>query len=193
MQSGEEQSAWFDRHGSTPITDIPAHWPKDYQTLVAHRAADFPDGNLNIALIEPRIQETMEPGGVGRSGRCGLKLWLLDRLESGRYWPDLAHFAARTDQLPALAKRAAQDSDFLQAAALYTDRPDFPLPRLVEELVSSESVPFLPVLRYKPSGLTKRRVWERTWDLQRREDAGEDVGPIPVPPKYDAADFHLVA
>ena len=32
-------------------------------------------------------------------------------------------------------------------------------------------------------------VWERTWDLQRREDAGEDVGPIPVPPKYASADF----
>lgn len=43
--------------------------------------------------------------------------------------------------------------------------------------------------RYKPSGLTKRQVWERTWDLQRREDAGEDVGPIPVPPRYTSADF----
>ena len=27
-------------------------------------------------------------------------------------------------------------------------------------------------------------MWERTWDAQRREDAGEDVGTIPVPPKY---------
>ena len=50
-------------------------------------------------------------------------------------------------------------------------------------------MPLLPVLRYKPSGLVKRQVWERTWDLQRREDAGEDVGPIPVPPKYASADF----
>ena len=74
-------------------------------------------------------------------------------------------------------------------AALYAGRPDFPLPKLVEDLVTSESVPFLPALRYKPSGLTKRQVWERTWDLQRREDAGEDVGPIPVPPKYTSADF----
>jgi hypothetical protein len=42
---------------------------------------------------------------------------------------------------------------------------------LVAELVESEAVPFLPVLRYKPTGLRKREVWERTWDLQRREDA----------------------
>jgi len=51
-------------------------------------------------------------------------------------------------------------------------------------------VPLLPVLRYKPSGMVKRTVWERTWDLQRREDNNEDVGPIPVPPKYASADFH---
>ena len=74
-------------------------------------------------------------------------------------------------------------------AALYAAAPTSTLPRLVEELVAAEAVPFLPVLRYKPTGLTKRQVWERTWDLQRREDAGEDVGPIPVPPKYASADF----
>src|SRR5699024_2996098 len=34
-----------------------------------------------------------------------------------------------------------------------------------------------------------RQAWEHTWDLQRREDAGEDVGEIPVPPKYTTADF----
>jgi hypothetical protein len=44
---------------------------------------------------------------------------------------------------------------------------------LVTELVVSEAVPFLPVLRYKASGLRKREVWERTWELQRREDAIE--------------------
>jgi hypothetical protein len=37
--------------------------------------------------------------------------------------------------------------------------------------------------------LRKRELWERTWDLQRKQDAGEDVGDIPVPPKYTSADF----
>ena len=64
-------------------------------------------------------------------------------------------------------------------AALYRGRPDFDVAALVDELVEAESVPFLPVLRYKPTGLRKRQVWERTWDLQRREDAGEDVGRDP--------------
>jgi len=34
-----------------------------------------------------------------------------------------------------------------------------------------------------------RAVWERTWELQRAEDRGEDVGTIPVPPRYGKTDF----
>jgi hypothetical protein len=84
---------------------------------------------------------------------------------------------------------------------------------LIEELIEPDSVPLLPILRYKDSGIRKRMVWERTWDLQRREDAidtevevdneipislkaefarkrrAEEVGEIPAPPKYDSKDF----
>jgi len=60
---------------------------------------------------------------------------------------------------------------------------------LVAALVESESVPFLPNLRYKPTGLRKQEVWEKTWELQRQEDAGEKVGKIKVPPNYASADF----
>ncbi|MBK8994492.1 MAG: BREX-2 system adenine-specific DNA-methyltransferase PglX [Myxococcales bacterium] len=48
-----------------------------------------------------------------------------------------------------------------------------------------EAVPFLAALRFTDSGLAKHAVWEETWALQRHEDAGENVGAIPVPPKYD--------
>jgi hypothetical protein len=41
--------------------------------------------------------------------------------------------------------------------------------------VESEAVPFLPLLRYKPGGLRKRELWERTWDFQRREDAIDET------------------
>jgi hypothetical protein len=57
-------------------------------------------------------------------------------------------------------------------------------------------MPFLAVLRYKPSGLKKRADWEEVWDLQRPEDAAPDESAkrkirdsIPVPPKYTSADF----
>ncbi|MCU0719340.1 MAG: hypothetical protein MUC83_06535 [Pirellula sp.] len=77
----------------------------------------------------------------------------------------------------------------MQVAAIYRGREDFDVAALVAELVEAESVPFLPVLRYKPTGLRKREVWEQTWELQRKEDAGEAVGDIKVPPKYTSADF----
>jgi hypothetical protein len=38
-------------------------------------------------------------------------------------------------------------------------------------------VPFLPVPRYKPTGLVKRQVWERTWDFQRGRRRGHRADP----------------
>jgi len=189
MAAGELQSTWFKRHGSIPITEIPAHWPEAYRTLVQRRLDAIRD-NPNIALIErPEYKRRWLREPWDDQVRRALRSWLLDRLESDRYWPDPALASPELTSTAALAERAQHDPDFLQVAAIYAGRPDFPLPKLVAELVAAESVPFLPVQRYKPSGLLKRQVWERTWDLQRREDAGEDVGPIPVPPKYTSADF----
>ena len=31
MAAGEVETQWFARHGSTPITEIPAHWPEAYR------------------------------------------------------------------------------------------------------------------------------------------------------------------
>ena len=117
-----------------------------------------------------------------------LRSWLLDRLETPKYWggagaqPELTSCAR-------LADLAGRDPEFHQVAALYRGREDYDRLALVKELVLSEAVPYLPVFRYKPSGLAKRKQWEDVWALQRREDAGENVGSIPVPPKYTSADF----
>jgi hypothetical protein len=188
MAAGELETAWFNRHGSTPITALPNDWPPDYRQIVERRIALI-ESDSNIALIEqPEYKRRWNTEPWDQQLQRALRIWLLDRLESAHYWPD----PAQTPELTSctrLAERAARDTAFLQVAALYRGREDFDVLALVSELVASEAVPFLPVLRYKPSGLTKRAVWERTWELQRREDAGETVGPIPVPPKYAAADF----
>ena len=39
MAAGETQTTWFERHGSTPITELPADWPDDYRKLVERRIA----------------------------------------------------------------------------------------------------------------------------------------------------------
>jgi len=54
--------------------------------------------------------------------------------------------------------------------------------------LQSDAVPSHRFHVYKPAGLVKREVWERTWTDQRREDAGENVRPE-VPPSYDNKDF----
>ena len=46
-------------------------------------------------------------------------------------------------------------------------------------LLADEACPTSPRTGYKDSGLRKREAWEHTWDLQRREDAGEKVGDDP--------------
>ncbi len=136
--------------------------------------------------------------------------WLLDRLET--FW-------SRDDPAPELrstahlADQARADDAFRAVAAVYQNREDVDFAKLVAKLVLGEAVPFLPTQRYKPAGQRKRHEWERTWELQRQEDAidaltelpdddprhitpeeaerrkSEEIGNIPVPPKYRSADF----
>jgi hypothetical protein len=184
MAEGDLQTSWFERHGSNPITEIPTLWPPAYHELVERRIKVI-ETNKEIRLIEkPEYKRRWNTEPWAEQEQRALENWLLDRLEDKRYWPSVdPQSTAR------LADRASSDAEFMQVAALYRGRPDFDVAVLVAELVEGESVPFLPVLRYKATGLRKRAVWERTWELQRQEDAGVKVGDIPVPPKYATADF----
>jgi hypothetical protein len=187
MAAGGEQTTWFERHGSTPITAVPAHWPADYRAVVERRIALI-ERDRNIGLIErPEYKRRWNDTPWAELEQAALRDWLLDRLESPRYWP-------RQPEVPQLStswrlsEAARSDADFLAIASLYAGA-DVDLAGLIAELVASESVPFLPAQRYSESGARKRDQWHSTWSLQRREDAGEDVGKIPVPPKYRSTDF----
>jgi len=185
MESGELQTEWFARHNSTHRTTIPEHWPEPYRVLVQRRL-DTIARDRDIALIEqPEYKRRWNLPLWEEQESEAVRNWLLDRLEDPRYWP--TNPPALTS-IARLAGAVRHDADFLQLAELYRHRADFDLAELIEELLTKESVPFLPVLRYKESGLPKRADWERTWQLQRCEDAGEKVE-IPVPPKYEKDDF----
>ena len=186
MTAGELQTTWFERHGSTPITEIPDHWPNDYKQLVQRRI-DVIESNPQIALIEqPEYKRRWNTEPWESQVERALKSWLLDRLES--YFDFDGRMEAVSDQEPEAERRpspladiqlvsvakladvASQDPQFMEVAEVYRDRADFDLVKLVDELVSEEHVPALPILRYKPSGLDKRKAWEETWELQRAED-----------------------
>jgi len=189
MAAGEEESSCFDRHGSTPITEPPAHWPDPYRRLVERRI-ELIQTDLNIGLIErPEHKRRWAAKPWDEQVKVALRGWLLDRLEEPRYWPEPAAITTSAR----LAAEARTDEDFLQVARLYAGRDDVDVAALVAELVKAEAVPYLAALRFTESGMRKHAQWLETWELQRREDAGDDGGTVPVPPKYAKADFVGVA
>lgn len=188
MAAGEVETKWFERHGSTPVTEVPARWPAAYRDLVERRIAAIAT-NPNIALIEkPEYKRRWAADSWDDMERRALRSWLLDRLEEPRCWPVDAQGAPSLQSAVQLCDRVRHDEEFLRVAELYAGRPDLALEKLVADLALEEAVPFLAGYRYTDDGLRKRAVWERTWDLQRREDAGETLD-IPVPPKYAREDF----
>jgi hypothetical protein len=168
IAAGEPETAWFERHRSTPITDPPVHWPADYRAVVERRIALI-GSDPTIGLIErPEYKRRWSSASWEEMEREALRNWLLDRLEDAHFWPasDPHILSAR-----ALADATRYDPDFLSVAELYAGRAGFDVEALVAELVQGESVPFLAVLSYTDSGLRKRTDWEATWDKQRAEDA----------------------
>ncbi len=176
----------------------------------------------NIRLIEqPEYKRRWNTEPWDSQLERALNAWLLDRLESyfdfdGRMNDEgkpTARLPTKLTTAGLLADVARQDAQFLEVGELYRGDQAFDLSGLVAELVGAESVPLLPVLRYKASGLRKRVEWTQTWDLQRKEDAidarcklandhadylteieagalkKKEVGTIAVPPKYTSADF----
>lgn len=141
---------------------------------------------LNFKRLWRGQQGVFGSGNRDYAGRAleAFRSWLLARLEEPRCWP-----SAELQSTTQLADRVRRDADFLEVARLYSGRPDVDVEALVKELVLEEGVPYLAAFRYAEPGLRKRALWEDTWALQRREDRGEDVGTIPVPPKYDSKDF----
>ncbi|MDR6495647.1 hypothetical protein J2797_005571 [Paraburkholderia terricola] len=170
VAAGTEQTTWFERHGSTPITEIPSHWPEDYRRVVQRRI-DLISSDRNIGLIErPEYKRRWSSPSWESLEQAALREWLLTRLESTRYWATSDDRPPQLSSTGRLADIARQDADFMQVAALYADHADFDPDQLVAELVTGEAVPFMPVLRYTETGLRKRAQWENTWAVQRRED-----------------------
>jgi hypothetical protein len=81
MAAGELETTWFERHGSKPITEIPNHWPADYQKLVERRI-ELIENDTNIGLIEkPEYKRRWNTEPWESQLERALREWLLDRLE----------------------------------------------------------------------------------------------------------------
>jgi hypothetical protein len=188
MQAGTEETAWFARHGSTPITTIPDHWPTAYRELVKERLELMATNQFVRFLETPEYKRRWSSEPWEKLQERALREWLLDRLEQRGFWFD-GQDRPSPRSVGQLADEVGRDADMVSVLALWEGRPDVPVTQSLVRLLADEAVPYLAAYRYKDSGLRKREAWEETWRLQRREDAGEKVGTIPVPPKYTSADF----
>jgi hypothetical protein len=228
------ETKWFEWLNIRAISALPAHWPPDYTELCRRRFNAIQE-NKQLSLIErPECKRTWEWESWEKRFEGAAYEWLLNRLEGYFFEGDRVYdltddfdpaghgFTAATRPHLITANELAtvvnNDSKFLELAGLYHGSAGFSVPKMVRDLVESESVPYLPVHRYKVSGVRKRKDWEATWDLQRKEDAieadvrkrhpkekeerlkdlirkaqHEQVGDVPVPPKYVANDFQKSA
>lgn len=214
ISAGEEQTQWFARHGSTPITEIPAGWPATYRDVVERRLKLI-GTNKAIALIErPEFKRRWSVVPWTEQLETALRTKLQDKLETHSH---IAGRELRLFSVSELAERARVDVEFCRLAELFCNRLDFDFGALVAELVATENIPSLPGQCYKEGGLRKRDQWEETWTKQRREDAilarltdgmsaadaadpkvqqtvqstvQREVGEILVPPKFSVGDFH---
>ena len=70
MAAGELETTWFERHRSTPITELPGHWPDDYRRLVERRMALIESNHVHQPHRAPRIQAPLEHRTLGRAGKA---------------------------------------------------------------------------------------------------------------------------
>lgn len=188
LADGHGDAVWFTHNGATPTTDIPQHWPGDYRELVQRRI-DVIESNRNVQFLEqPNYKRRWFDKHVDKRQERALRGWLLDRIEAREHWFD-RQGRPSVRSIGQLADALGRDEGFVSVLELWAGQRDVDLVTTLTKLLTDEVVPYLAAWRLKEPALRKGEAWKTTWDLQRREDAGEDVGPIPVPPKYTTADF----
>lgn len=182
VATGELSTEWFTRHGVTPHTELPSVWPSQYRHVVERRIELIESDRLVNLAERPEYKRRWNWDDWDSLEDQAQRSWLLNRLDDAELWSSETLLS-----ISQVADRARADSGFVRVAELW--RRDGDLPSLIEELMRDEAVPYLAAWRFKESGLRKHAAWQRTWESQRREDAGETVGTMSVPPKYTADDF----
>jgi len=184
---GGEHTAWFDRHGRTPIREVPSEWPGEYRALVQRRLDAIAE-NPSLRLLEqPEYKRRWATPSWESQLAAAVTTFALDRLEARELWHD-AQGRPVPRSTSQLADILRDDVELRTALEILTDTTHVELQPAIAALLAAESVPPAAAQRYKPSGLIKFREWQQVWVLQRAEDNGQTVS-IPVPPKYAPLDF----
>ena len=195
---GRTETAWFERHGSTPITELPAHWSREY------RASSRPASTPSRAAATSRSSSGRSASGAGppsrgrRRKRAALRTWLARSLRGARSCGpalrDGRGAAAHADRQPARRSALCTTRTSVAVAQLYAadhlGKRDLTLARCWSRSSPTSTCRYLAALRYKDSGPGEARgVGAAPGSCSARRTApGTDLD-IAVPPKYKPADF----
>lgn len=189
------ETAWFERHSSMPILEVPAEWTEAYKKVVQARL-DLIESHKDIRLIErPDYKRRWSSEPWEKREAAALRAWLLDAAERKDLWFEERDGFDTPSHLTVnqLADALRHDEDIHAVAALYAadhlGKRDASLATVLTAVIEPEHVPYLSALRNKETGLRKREQWERVWEQQREEDRTGQRLDIKVPPKYTGADF----
>ncbi|MFI7359719.1 BREX-2 system adenine-specific DNA-methyltransferase PglX [Streptomyces avidinii] len=187
--AGETQTAWFQRLGATPLTELPDHWPPAYRDLVQRRLEAI-NTHAALGLLEQADYKRRwsTPGWQPVISDI-LRDRMLDLCESPGLW-FAEHDGSKRPvarSVRELAELLEKDDEFVELATFYA--PGTRVLDTLRTLLLDEHVPVAAALRYKPSGLRKQGDWMALWDLQVQEEATQANLPIPMPPRFTASDF----
>jgi hypothetical protein len=182
QEPDEQPSVWWERHRWEPLTALPKEASAALKKRVEARRARTASTPA-LALIETaNFKRRWYKPDYAEQERVALTEWLADRVEQA------AKARTQAFSLEQVVANLQDDARVLAVCEVLTGRKDFSLSQLVASALQCDAVPSHRFHVYKPAGLVKREVWERTWADQRREDAGEKATPE-VPPAYGSGDF----
>jgi hypothetical protein len=208
IESGEEESAWFERHGLAPHTEIPDRYI-GAQRAILERRLTLIEVDPTIAILEQPVYKRrwiFEPWDDML--REATNAWLVDALEVElRASPNLL-------TLDELTSRMAANPKGLIVAGYAKLGMEVTLADTIARLLTSESIPDNPAAVLTPAGLAKligsqtaatttagtvpaanpfapgeAIDWKRTWRLQEREDADPSFEIVEVPPPFVKTDY----
>lgn len=184
VAAGELETMWFEKYRAEPTPELPTLWPAEYREVVERRI-ELIESDPNVSLIErPEHKRRWDRTPWEARQRAALASLVLDALDTSDLWSDM-----RPRSTAELTDYLRHTPRLTEAMELLGEKRDADLSVTLQRLVLDEAVPHLAAQRYTDSGLLKRAVWERVWDLQRAEDRRGDVGRINGPPRYVATDF----
>jgi hypothetical protein len=197
--AGQLDTTWFARHSSTPVTELPEHWPTAYRNVIERRLALIAGAEPASAVEQPEFKRRWAGTTWADMEHDAVRQWLLDRCEHPNLWyrrdGDLRRPVPRT--VRALAQLMETDPEVINATSLL--EPNTEVVDVLANALADAHVPYLAAHRLRDSGLRKRAVWEECWQRQYEEDERRALGDsrgadeirrsIVVPPKYASADF----